>query len=82
MVRVSRQRYHVPQPSGRRSLSDQKGIDYVQDYDRNTLEPDSDVYALAVDRWVSVSPLSIDLTARVDLDALATDFQEREQDQR
>ena len=81
IVRVSRQRYHVPQPSGRRSLSDQKGIDYVQDYDRDTLELDSDVHALAVDRLVSVSPLSIDLTARVDLDALATDFREREQNQ-
>ncbi len=81
IVRVSRQRYHVPQPSGRRNLSDQKGIDYEQDYDRDTLELDSDVHALAIDRLVSVSPLSIDLTARVDLDALATDFREREQNQ-
>jgi 5'-nucleotidase len=29
-------------------------------------EPDSDIYALAVDRVVSVAPMSIDLTSRVD----------------
>ncbi len=74
MVRVSRQRYHVPRPSGRRSLSEQKGIDYGVWVDGNTLEPDSDVHALAVERVVSVSPLSIDLTARVDLSALAADL--------
>jgi 5'-nucleotidase len=78
MVRVSRQRYHVPRPSGRRSLSEQKGIDYSVWVDGDTLEPDSDVHALAVERVVAVSPLSIDLTARVDLSALAADLRQRE----
>jgi 5'-nucleotidase len=35
--------------------------------DRENLDPDSDIYALAVDRVVSVTPLSLDLTSRVDL---------------
>jgi 5'-nucleotidase len=78
MARVSRQRYHVPLPSGRRSLTDQKGIDYAQVVNWDTLEPDSDVYALAKDRVVAVSPLSIDLTARTDLDALSTDLRQRQ----
>ncbi len=78
LVRVSRQRYHVPQPSGRLDLSDQKGIDYVQVIDRDTLEPDSDVHALAVERVVSVSPLSIDLTSRVDLETLSDELRRRE----
>ena len=78
MVRVSRQRYYVPQPSGRQSLVDQKGIDYTRVINWDTLEADSDVRALAMDRVVSVSPLSIDLTARVDLDELAADLQQRE----
>jgi len=39
------------------------------------------VRALAVDRVVSVSPLSIDLTARVDLGELAADLQGREPDE-
>jgi 5'-nucleotidase len=79
ITRVSRQRYHVPQPSGRLNLSDQKGIDYEQAVDWDTLEPNSDVRALAVDRVVSVSPLSIDLTAQVDLGILAADFRQHEQ---
>jgi len=79
LARVSRQRYYMPLPSGRRSLGDQKGIDYTRVVNWDTLEPDSDVRALAVDRVVSVSPLSIDLTARVDLGELAADLQRREQ---
>ena len=79
MVRVSRQRYYVPLPSGRRGLGDQKGIDYTRVINWDTLEPDSDVRALAVDRVVSVAPLSIDLTAGVDLDTLAADLQQRDQ---
>lgn len=78
MTRASRQRYHVAQPSGRRNLSDQGEIDYTVEMDLGTLEPDSDVYALAVDRVVSVTPLSIDLTARVDLAALSAALRQRE----
>jgi len=82
MVRVSRQRYYVPLPSGRRELGDQKGIDYTRVINWDTLEADSDIRALAMDRVVSVAPLSIDLTARVDLDGLAADFQQRDQPER
>jgi 5'-nucleotidase len=78
MVRVSRQRYYMPLPSGRRGLGDQKGIDYTRVINWDTLEPDSDVRALAVDRIVSVSPLSIDLTAQVNLDDLAADLQQHD----
>jgi 5'-nucleotidase len=35
-------------------------------------EPDSDVWAVKVDRLVSLTPLSLDLTARVDCDAIAS----------
>jgi 5'-nucleotidase len=78
MVRVSSQRYYVPLPSGRRELADQKGIDYTLVINWDTLEADSDIHALAVDRVVSVAPLSIDLTARVDLDSLAADLRQRD----
>ena len=33
----------------------------------DTLEPESDIYAFAVDRVISVTPLSQDLTSRVGL---------------
>jgi 5'-nucleotidase len=78
VTRASRQRYHVPQPSGRRNLDDQEEIDYRAEMDLATLEPDSDIYAVAVDRIVSVTPLSIDLTARVDLVALSACLRQHE----
>jgi 5'-nucleotidase len=42
-------------------------VGYDVNVDRAALEPDSDIYALLVDRVVSLTPLTYDLTARVDL---------------
>jgi len=39
----------------------------VIEVDRETLDPDSDIYVFAIDRLVSVTPLSMDLTSRVNL---------------
>jgi 5'-nucleotidase len=70
MTRVSRQQYWVSSVSvadnGEREIHG-----YEKRIDLETLEPDSDVYALAVDRVVAVSPLTIDPTAPVDLHDLA-----------
>ena len=70
VTRLSRQRYYRALPTGRRSLAEKRRLDYemVVDYDR--LEPDSDIHAVLVDRVVSVTPLSLDLTSRVALDEL------------
>jgi len=38
--------------------------------DKETLDPDTDIYALAIDKFVSVTPLSVDLTSRVKFDEL------------
>ena len=65
VTRLSRQRYWRSLPSGRRHLSEKRRLDYDVVVDRATLEPDSDVYAIAVARLVSVTPLSLDLTSRV-----------------
>ena len=61
ITRVSRQHYFqsiVVDEGGYRRL-----IGYDVHFDRNALEPDSDIWAMAVDKVVSVSPLTIDLTA-------------------
>ncbi len=72
LTRVSRQRYHHPIAGHRRSLADSCPLGYeVRVEDFATLEPDSDIYAVVVDRVVSVSPLSLDLTSRVDIARLA-----------
>jgi len=66
ITRVSRQPYWVSpvvvDEQGRKHL---RG--YVRQVDADTLEPDSDIQAIAVDQVVSLSPLTTDLTAKVDL---------------
>lgn len=66
LTRVSRQRYYHPTGSSRTHLSDERPLDYEVQIDPGTLEPDSDVAALMQQRVVSASPLSLDLTSRVD----------------
>jgi 5'-nucleotidase len=70
LTRVSRQLYFQSivgvDENGNRRL-----VGYDIQIDADALEPDSDVYALRVDRVVSVSPLTIDLSARVEPDRLA-----------
>ena len=62
VTRVSRQQYFVSPVSvdegGKRHIQS-----YVKEVDLAALEPDSDVHAVAVDRVVSVTPLTVDLTA-------------------
>lgn len=70
LTRLSRQRYFHPVQSHHAKSSGVSTIDYEVRIDFDTLEPDSDIFALVKDRVVSVSPLSIDLTSRVDLDDL------------
>jgi len=61
-TRVSRQQYFVSNVSV--NAQGKKGVSgYRVEIDHDTLEPDSDIQAVALDRVVSVSPMSIDLTA-------------------
>lgn len=69
-TRQSRQRYFHALPSGRSSLAEKRRLGYRMGFETETLEPDSDIHALAVERIVSVTPLSLDLTSRVRLQTL------------
>ena len=66
LTRVSRHTYFAPLPPQRNDLSQSARIDYQPIAHPERTEPDSDIYALAVDRVVCVAPMSYDLTARVD----------------
>lgn len=66
LTRVSRHTYFVPLAPQRDDLTPSVFIDYEPLPHPEQADPDSDIYALAVDRVVSVAPLSYDLTARVD----------------
>jgi 5'-nucleotidase len=71
LTRVSRQPY-FQSIVGADERGNRRVVDYGILIDLDGLERDSDVYALRVDRVVSVSPLTIDLSARVEPDCLAT----------
>jgi len=71
VTRQSRRPYYLALPTGRRDLSLPQAMDYTIRSDHAQVEPDSDIYAFSVDRVVSVTPLSLDLTSRVDPERLA-----------
>lgn len=63
LTRVSRQRYLQPTLNRSPDGSRNGPLGYEVKFDLATLEPDSDVAAMRVDRVVSVTPLTIDLSA-------------------
>jgi 5'-nucleotidase len=66
LTRQSRRTYFRPVPPRRSDISRPGRMDYEAAWDVRDLEPDSDIYALVVDRVVAVTPLSLDLTSRAD----------------
>jgi 5'-nucleotidase len=70
VTRQSRQRYYVPVPAKRASLSDRGPVGYDIRYREEDLEPGSDLYVLLIEKKVSVTPISIDLTSRTDFHEL------------
>ena len=67
VTRVSRRRYFEPLPPQRASWEIPAVVGYRQSDNHLDDPPDSDSYALRVRRVVSVTPLSLDLTSRIDL---------------
>ena len=70
VTRVSRIRVYQPTPPQRASFDECIGMGYRYADDIHLAEPDSDTHALHVVHEVSVTPISLDLTARVALPAL------------
>jgi 5'-nucleotidase len=67
ITRVSRNRYYYPTVPKRESWNDPVVLGYeaIPNVDIDT--QDTDVYALQTERLVSVSPISLDMTSRIDL---------------
>lgn len=67
ITRVSRNRYYYPTVTKRESWNEPVILGYqeIPDVDKDT--QDTDIYALQTERLVSVSPISIDMTSRIDL---------------
>ncbi len=66
-TRLSRRRVFWPTRPERATLSDIGRLGYHFDADPSQAEPDSDVYVVLHEHKVSVTPISLDLTARTDL---------------
>ena len=64
LTRASRYTPFESIPPQRASLEEPLALDYEPMAHPERTEPDSDIYALRVDRVVSVAPLSLDLTSR------------------
>lgn len=65
LTRQSRQQYYVAIPTNRSHPAVPSVMDYTINVDVSRLERDSDIYAFAVERVISVTPLSVNLTARI-----------------
>jgi 5'-nucleotidase len=70
ITRQSRLRYYIPIPAQRKSLSDRGPVSYEISYEPNELEKGTDLYALLVEKKVSITPISIDMTSRTDFNDL------------
>jgi 5'-nucleotidase len=65
VTRLSLQRYYEPLAPKRAEWGEQGSIGYREAGTLDGEPEDSDVYVLRKKRWVSVTPLSLDLTSRV-----------------
>lgn len=72
ITRQSRERYYHPLPTERSTLEEPGHMNYEIRLDLDNPEPDSDLKAVMIDKLVSVTPLSFDLTSRVDPHKLHT----------
>jgi 5'-nucleotidase len=65
-TRTSRQRYFYPVKPHRRRPIDPGAMGFEIRIDVETLEDDSDIHAVVIDQVVAVTPLTLDMTARVE----------------
>jgi 5'-nucleotidase len=70
VTRISRKRYYEAYKPDRETWDIPSLVRYRHGEDPRTDSPDSDVYALRVKKVVSVTPISLDMTSRVQLDEL------------
>jgi len=71
VTRMGLNRYFLPLVSRDHPWKEHFSIAYeIEKIDPGNTAPDTDIYALVIDHVVAVTPLSLDLTSRVDLPAL------------
>ncbi|MFN3490696.1 MAG: 5'/3'-nucleotidase SurE [Anaerolineales bacterium] len=71
-ARLSRQRYYEPVTAKRNSWDEPGAIIYRHEVLADTEPEDTDAYVLRIKKMVAVTPLNLDMTARVDLKEFET----------
>ena len=80
ITRQSKQSYYVFLEQPQRDFAKPYNLKFDVLIDKTTLEPDSDIQAFVYDRIVSITPLTIDLTAKIPLDEWYRTFMEKAND--
>jgi 5'-nucleotidase len=70
-TRLSQTRYFIPIKPHRRRPTDPGPMGYEAHLDLENIEKDSDVHAVRLDHVVSVTPITLDMTAPIDLQTLS-----------
>ena len=70
VTRLAHQQYYIPVAPQRKSWEERGPVDYREAATFESEREDSDVYVLRRKRMVSLTPLSLDFTARVDFNEL------------
>jgi 5'-nucleotidase len=75
ITRLSKKRVYWPTVPERITSWSPQSLGYAMSLDPTEAEPDSDVYAVFVDKVISVTPISLDFTSRLDLNTLEKNMQ-------
>lgn len=67
VTRLSRERYFLPNRPKRTDLNEPYTLSYRESTYMGKFKPGTDAYAIQVAKVVSVTPISLDLTSRIDL---------------
>jgi 5'-nucleotidase len=70
VTRLARHRYYIPSGSRPGTWDEPFYMDGIPSVRPDEVSPDSDIHALLFERVVAVTPLSLDMTSRVDLPTL------------
>ena len=70
LARLSRARFYLPTAPERKSWDEAGPTGYTRQPDLSVFAEDSDVYQVLVNRQVAVTPISLDMTSRVDFASL------------
>ena len=78
MTRLARHRYYTPVLNRKGNWSEKGYVDYKLDIQPKDLPKDTDIYTLVYDKIVSVTPISLDLSSRIQLSDMDEQFRQYE----